>query len=272
MTDELRGEITAAITAMRARPPLVHGATGSVTRAFVADGLLAAGARPMLTESAEEAPTLVTVADALLVNLGSLSGDGMAGFLPTARAAREHDVPWVLDPTAIGLAPVRTPLAHELLSVGPAVVRGNASEVLALTRGGPGGRGADSTVAPEDAATAARALAGDHRCLVAVSGASDLVTDGSRTVRIANGSPVLTRVTGTGCLLGGLTAALLATAGGEAKGVTPFASVVAATALLTVAADRVGDLRPGSFKIGLLDALDEVTADEVGQEVSLTWE
>lgn len=272
MTDELRAEVIAAITAMRERPPLVHGATGSVTRAFVADGLLAAGARPMLTESAEEAPTLVTVADALLVNLGSLSSDGMAGVLPTAQAAPGHGVPWVLDPTAIGLAPVRTPLAHDLLAVGPTAVRGNASEVLTLTRGGPGGRGADSTAAPDDATSAARALAGDHRCVVAVSGASDLVTDGRRTVRITNGSPVLTRVTGTGCLLGGLTAALLATATEEAKGVTPFASVVAATALLTVAADRVGHLRPGSFKVALLDALDEVTADEVGREVSLTWE
>ena len=172
----------------------------------------------------------------------------------------------------IGIAPVRTPLAHDLLAVGPAAVRANASEVLALTRGGPGGRGADSTVAPEDAANAARALAGDHRCVVAVSGASDLVTDGRRTVRITNGSPALPRVTGTGCLLGGLTAALLATAGEEAKGVTPFASVVAATALLTVAADRVGDLRPGSFKVALLDALDEVTADEVGREMMLTCE
>lgn len=272
MTDDLRADVAAAIAAMRDRPPLVHGATGSVTRAFVADGLLAAGARPMLTESAEEAPTLVAVADALLVNLGSLSGDGMAGFLPTARAARQHGVPWVLDPTAVGLAPVRTPLAHELLTVGPAVVRGNASEVLALTRGGPGGRGADSTAAPEVAATAARALAGDHRCVVAVSGASDLITDGRRTVRITSGSPALTRITGTGCLLGGLTAALLATSTDEAKGDTTFASVVAATALLTVAADRVGDLRPGSFKVALLDALDEVTADEVSREAALTWE
>lgn len=273
MTEDLRTEITAAIAVMRQRPPLVHGATGSVTRAFVADGLLAAGARPMLTESAEEAPTLVTVADALLVNLGSLSGDGMAGFLPTARAAREHEVPWVLDPTAIGLAPVRTLLAHELLAVGPSVVRGNASEVLALTRGGSGGRGADSTATPEDALPAARALADDHRCVVAVSGLEDVVTDGRRTVRVASGSPVLTRVTGTGCLLGGLTAALLATVGrDEAKGVTPFAATVAATALLTVAAERAGDLRPGSFRVALLDALDEVTAEDVAEEVDLRWE
>ena len=273
MTDELRTEITTAITAMRQRPPLVHGATGSVTRAFVADGLLAAGARPMLTESAEEAPTLVTVADALLVNLGSLSGDGMGGFLPTARAAHEHAVPWVLDPTAIGLAPVRTPLAHELLAVGPSVVRGNASEVLTLTRGGPGGRGADSTATPEDAVSAARALADDHRCVVAVSGPEDLVTDGRRTVRVTSGSPILTRVTGTGCLLGGLTAALLAIVGtDEGAGGAPLAAPGGRPARLPRAAERAGHLRPGSFRVALLDALDEVTAEDVAREVALRWE
>lgn len=265
MTDALREEIADAITGMRRSRPLVHGATGSVTRALVADGLLAAGARPMLTESEQEAPTLVTVADALLVNLGSLSGDGMAGFLPTARAAREHDVPWVLDPTAVGLAPVRTPLTHELLAVGPAVVRGNASEVIALTRGGPGGQGADSTAAPDDAVTAAGALATDHGCVVAVSGEVDLITDGRVSVRIASGSSTLTRVTGTGCLLGALTAAHLAVA-------DPFVAAVSATALLTIASERVGHLRPGSFRVGLLDALDEVTPHDVAREVDLSWQ
>lgn len=260
---DLRGEVAAAIDAVRAAAPLVHGATGSVTRALVADGLLAAGARPMLTESAQEAPTLVTAADALLVNLGSLSSDGWGGMLPTARVAVERGVPWVLDPTAVGLAPVRTPLAHELLALGPTVVRGNASEVLTLAGGHGGSRGADSTLDPADVAAAARALATAHGCVVAVSGPVDLVTDGAREAHIASGLPQLTRVSGTGCLLGALTAAHL-------PGATPFVAAVAATALLTVAAERVGPLRPGSFKVGLVDALDEVTGTEVGEGVDLT--
>ena len=263
-TRGLGAEIAAAVDAMRAAAPLVHGATGSVTRALVADGLLAAGARPMLTESEQEAPTLVTVADALLVNLGSLSGDGMAGLLPTARAAVEHGVPWVLDPTAVGLAPVRTPLAHELLALCPTVLRGNASEVITLAGGTGSGRGADSTLGPDAAAEAARALARSSGCVVAVSGPVDLVTDGRQVVRIASGSPRLTRVTGTGCLLGALTAAHL-------PGAPPFVAAVAATALLTVASDRVGPMGPGSFKVALVDALDAVTGDEVAAEVDLSW-
>lgn len=263
MISELRDEIAAAVAAVRTDPPLVHGIIGSVTRPFVADALLSAGGRPMFTESAQEAPTLVAVADALLVNLGSLSTDGMAGSLPTARAATEHDLPWVLDPTAVGLAPVRTPLAHALLAVGPTVVRGNASEVLTLAGGAGGGSGPDSTIGPDEAAGAARSLAAEHGCTLAVSGPVDLITDGSRLVRIASGSPALTRVTGTGCLLGALTAAHLARA-------TPFVSAIAATALLTVAAERVGRLGPGSFKTALVDALDEVSPDDVAREVDLS--
>lgn len=78
MTAHLRRQIAAAVRAVREQSPLVHGITGSVTRALVADGLLAAGARPMLTETLREAPTLVAAADALLINLGSLSSDGLA--------------------------------------------------------------------------------------------------------------------------------------------------------------------------------------------------
>lgn len=261
---ELRAGIRDSIDAMRMRGPLVHGATGSVTRALVADGLLAAGARPMLTESEQEAPVLVTIADALLVNLGSLGADGMAGMLPTARVAVSAGIPWVLDPTAIGLAPVRTRMAHELLALGPTAVRGNGSEVVTLAGGAGGGRGADSTLAPDAAAAAAREVAVRHGCVVAVSGAVDVITDGGRTTRVDSGSPTLTRVTGTGCLLGALTAAHLAVA-------PPFVATVAATALLTVASERVTHPGPGSFRVALLDALDALTPAEVAQEVRLSW-
>ena len=204
-------------------------------------------------------------ADAFLANLGSLSSDGMGGLLPTARAALAHGVPWVLDPTAIGAAPVRTRLAGELLDLGPTVVRGNASEVVTLAGGTGRSRGADSTAEPGSAGGAAHRIAAHHGCVVAVSGAVDLVTDGTRTVRLSSGAPALTRVAGTGCLLGALTAAHLAVA-------APFVGAVAATAWLTIASERVGHLRPGSFRIGLLDALDEVTPSEVAEGVDLSWE
>ncbi|MCE1179894.1 MAG: hydroxyethylthiazole kinase [Micrococcales bacterium] len=245
------------LAAVRERAPLVHCIGAAVTAPLVADGLLAAGARPMMTDSVEEAPTLVTVADALLVNLGQLSAVAAQAIPPTVDAAVAEGIPWVLDPAAIGRAPVRTPLARDLLALRPAVVRGNASEVRVLAGEGTGGRGADSTDGVEAALAAARQTSASGP-VVAASGPVDVVVHGGRRAEIARGTPLLTRVTGTGCLLGGLTAACAAVA-------PPWEAAVTATVWLAVAGEdaAVGDPHPGTFRVRLLDALAAMAPDRL---------
>ncbi len=241
------------VAAVRSEVPLVHCVTAAVSMGLVADGLLAAGARPMMTETRAEAPTVSAAADALLVNLGTLSTDAMDGIPATVEAVQRRSIPWVLDPTAIGLAPVRTPLARELAKLGPAVIRGNASEVLVLAESGEGGRGADSTASSDAAAGPARELARRTGAVVAVSGEVDVITDGMTAVTLAGGTPLLTRVTGTGCLLGALTAACAAVT-------DPLPAAVAASTWLKSAGEQAARRAagPGTFRIQLLDALDEV--------------
>ncbi|MGW9552070.1 hydroxyethylthiazole kinase [Citricoccus zhacaiensis] len=242
------------IRAVRERAPLVHCITATVSMGIVADGLLAAGARPMMTETLAEAPVVTIVADALAVNLGTLSTDAMDGIPAVVEVAVRDGRPWVLDPTAIGLAPVRTPLARGLLDSRPAVVRGNASEVLALVDAGAGGRGADSVSAVEAAEDAAREVVRRTGGAVAVSGQTDLVLDAGRRALVARGTSQLTRVTGTGCLLGALTAACCAVE------VDPLLAALAATTWLNVAGELAAERTagPGSFRVDLLDALDVV--------------
>lgn len=246
--------VAPVIRAVRERAPLVHCITATVSMGIVADGLLAAGARPMMTETVVEAPTLTTVADALLINLGTLSTDAVEGIPATVEVAVRDGRPWVLDPTAIGLAPVRTPLARELVRSGPVVVRGNASEVLALADQGPGGRGADSSATTEAAHQAALTVAGQTGGAVAVSGVVDLILDGHRELRLDRGTPLLTRVTGTGCLLGALTAACAAVEP------DPVQTALAATTWMDLAGEAAAARAagPGSFRMHLLDALDEI--------------
>lgn len=241
------------LTAVRERAPLVHCLSAAVSMGIVADGLLAAGARPMMTETLDEAPHMVTLANALLINLGTLSTDGSEGIPATVEAAQGLGLPWVLDPAAVGVAPVRTAMARRLLKRHPAVVRANASEVLALT-GEAGGRGADSTAVPDEAVRAARQVSALTGGVVAISGAEDLLIDARRELRVARGTPLLTRVTGTGCLLGALTAACL---GG---GAAPLEAADAATVWIAVAGELAETRapRPGSFRTALLDSLDEV--------------
>ncbi|VXB88387.1 hydroxyethylthiazole kinase [Citricoccus sp. K5] len=246
--------VAPVIRAVRERQPLVHCITATVSMGIVADGLLAAGARPMMTETLAEAPVVTTVADAIAVNLGTLSTDAMDGIPAAVEVAVRDGRPWVLDPTAIGLAPVRTPLARKLLDSDPEVVRGNASEVLALVGFGAGGRGADSVSAPAAAEEAARDVVRRTGGAVAVSGEIDLVLDAGRRTLVARGTSQLTRVTGTGCLLGTLTAACSVVAEDG------FEAALAATVWMNVAGELAAERAsgPGSFRVELLDALDAV--------------
>ncbi|WP_104131257.1 hydroxyethylthiazole kinase [Cryobacterium sp. M91] len=241
---------------LRERTPLVQCLTNAVVTNFTANALLAIGAAPAMTDIPIEADQFARIASATLVNLGTPHAEQRAGMLEAARAAHEVGTPWVLDPVAVGVLSVRTQLATDLLDYAPTAIRGNASEVIALTGLGHGGRGVDSVDTAEQALDAAGQLADRHGCIVAISGATDLITDGTDVIRLSNGHPCLTQVTGGGCALGAVTAAFLAV------GDDRLVATAAATAVYTIAAERaavdVGG--PGSFAVAFLDALASVDA------------
>lgn len=257
-------DIAAVIDEVRRRAPLVHCLTAAVSMGTVADATLASGARPMMTETEAEAPVVTTRADALLINLGTLSTDGAAGIEPTVAAARRLGHPWVLDPAAIGVAPVRTALADRLLDRSPTIVRCNGSEAMVLAGLGSGGKGADSTASAADAVDAGRTVAARSGAVVAISGPVDKITDGRAWVSLANGHPLLTMVTGTGCSLGAITAACAAVA-------EPFVAAVAAHAWVSVAGERaaIASRGPGSFRVNWLDELSLLSGAEIAAAAHL---
>ncbi|MCL2782245.1 MAG: hydroxyethylthiazole kinase, partial [Actinomycetia bacterium] len=196
--------------------------------------------------------------------LGTLTAAQRDGMTVAVDATTAAGTPWVLDPVAIGALPLRTALAAELATRRPAIIRGNASEIAALT-GGAGGRGVDATAGPDDIAPQAHDVAIEFGTVAAVSGARDLITDGVRTVRVSAGNAALTKVTGVGCSLGALMAACAAVTG------DPLLAATAATALICVAGDtasRAGGL--GSFAVGLLDALSTLDPRAVAAGIGLT--
>jgi len=241
----------AALRRLRATTPLVQCLTNAVVTNVTANALLALGAAPAMVDVPGEAGPFAAAASGVLVNLGTPHDAQRAAMREAATSASEQGTPWVLDPVAVGSLPVRTRLAAELVALRPTVVRGNASEVLALAGAGAGGRGVDATASVDEARAAARALAGRTGGVVAVSGPVDVVTDGERVVRVANGHELLTRVTGGGCALGAVVAAFAAVE--EDPLVATVAAVVAYTVAAEVAAER--SVGPGSFAVHLLDAL-----------------
>lgn len=254
-------DLRAAREALRETAPLVHCLTNTVVQALTANALLAVGAAPAMVDAPQEAGDFAAIASGVLVNVGTVHERTAEAMRIAARSAGTVGTPWVLDPVAVGALAYRTALADELVALRPTVVRGNASEVMTLAGAGAGGRGVDSTAGAEDAAKAAAELARRTGGVVAVSGEVDLLTDGTRTVRVGGGSVLLTRTTGAGCALGALVAAYVAATD------DPLTGAVAAHGHVALAAERAAATAggPGTFAAAWLDALDAVDADALAK-------
>lgn len=243
---------------MRADAPLVQNITNHVAMNIMANVMLAAGASPAMVHAEEEAPEFAAIAAALTINIGTLSTPWIRSMTGAAAAARAAGTPWVLDPVAVGATAFRREAGAQLLALRPDVIRGNASEILALSGQAAAGKGADAAdevAAAEDAATL---LAQDHGLVVAVTGPVDYVTDGTRAMRIANGHAMMPRITALGCSLTGIVGAFIA--GGPA-----FESTVAALAYFALAGEVAGRnaVGPASFQTAFVDALHTLGPDDL---------
>lgn len=257
---------------LRHKRPLVQNVTNYVAMDLSANALLAIGASPAMVHAPEEAGDFAALSDALVVNIGTLSETFVAGMREAARVARERAIPWVLDPVGAGATKYRNETIAELLALNPAVIRGNASEIIAVARiaglhdAAAAGKGVDSLHGTEAALAPALALARGQKCVVAATGAVDLVTDGARVARIANGAPVMAQVTASGCALSGIVGAFAA--------VSPdfFGATVAALGVYGVAGEiaAAGCAGPGSFRVALLDQLAAVDAEALRARLKLS--
>ncbi len=256
-----------ALRDLRLKRPLVHNITNYVVMDVSANALLAIGASPVMAHALEEVEEMVGLADALVLNIGTLSSRWVDAMLAAGRAARGRGIPIVLDPVGAGATRYRTETALRILEdARPAVVRGNASEILSLVRAGGATKGVDSSRGVEEACEAALSLARRSAAVVAVTGPEDFLTDGRREIRVANGHDLMGRVTGTGCVASALTAAFAA--------VSSDALLAAASALVVFGIcgelAAAGEPRPGSFRTRLIDALDEVSPEIVRARARVT--
>ena len=264
--DEIKKQIIEAVNKVKAANPMAGSITNSVTINFVANAQLAVGGSAAMVYLPDEGEFMANTGGATYINVGTLTPIYEETLPRTAKALFEAKKPWVLDPVAIGIGGLRTKLLLGFKEYKPSVIRGNASEVIALAGlwGLEGGtdqsavRGVDSTDTVNAAREAAVALAKYTGGAVAVSGKTDLVTDGETVVYSYGGSHFMEKITGSGCSLGGV-AAVYATAA------SPFIAALTATAVYNLAGKRAG-LRacaPGSFQTAFLDELYIATAEEI---------
>jgi hydroxyethylthiazole kinase len=222
---------------IRARRPRVHCITNAVAQNFTANMLLAAGAVPSMTIASDEIADFVAKADALLVNLGTLDPD-RRGAIDIAITTAGERVPWVLDPVFVDRSKPRAGFGAALVARRPRAIRLNGAEFSALA-GGPPSPHALARYAAENAT------------VVGLTGDRDIVADATRMASIANGDPLMARVTAMGCAASALVGAALAVEA-DAWNATAAALILIGVAGEVAAARAQG---PGTFAAGILDAL-----------------
>ena len=251
---------------VREKRPLIHNITNYVVMQYTANALLALGASPVMAHAVEEMEEMASLADALVLNIGTLSRPWIEGMRAAGETASRRGIPIVLDPVGAGATRLRTDTAVRLLDeCRVTVLRGNASEVLAVAHGAGGTRGVDTAHRVEDAVEAAGEFARRRRLVVAITGAVDHVTDGSRVLRVRNGHPAMGGITGSGCTATALIGAFCAV---NAHALEATAHALAFYGVAGEHAARESTL-PGTFGTALIDMLHAVTPDRVADEARI---
>jgi hydroxyethylthiazole kinase len=253
---------------LREGKPLVHQITNYVVMNETANATLALGALPVMAHAREEVEDMVALAGALVLNVGTLSPHWVEAMILAGRAANARDVPVVLDPVGAGATRYRTDTVRRILDeVQVTVLRGNQGEVATLVGVEAEVRGVESIGVGEEAGELARAAGRSLSVVASVTGPVDHVSDGDRVLAVANGHELLAAVTGTGCMSSAITGCFLA-----AKMEAPLEAAAEALAAFGVAAEdaAVEAKGPGSFHVGLYDALAALRPDTLDERARIS--
>ena len=268
-SEQIKQNIVKAVEEVRATNPMAGSVTNTVTIDFVANAQLAVGGSAAMVYLPDEGECLVAAGGAVYLNMGTQFPIYTETIPRTAAAAFNAGKPWVIDPVGIGIGQQRTDLLLEVKQYKPTIIRGNASEIIALaslwnlegtTEDLSRARGVDSTDEVAAARDAAVALARYTGGAVAVSGQTDLVSNGEVVAYSHGGSSLMSKVTGFGCSQGGVLAVYACVA-------DPFTAALAGVAHYNIAGRRAEELAsaPASFKVAFIDELYKVSPEEIAE-------
>lgn len=246
--------------------PLIHNITNQVVANDVANSLIAVGASPMMAYAPEEMADIGKMADASVLNIGTLTSETLEAMLLVGKSANERGVPVILDPVGVGSTTFRQKAIQKLLSeVKVQLIRGNAGELASLANVPWIQKGVDAGQGTTTVKELAELVAKRYQTVVAISGEEDIVSDGIRTVGIFNGHPLMTQITGTGCMLSGICGAFAATAARTTNSI--FDSTVEACILYAVAGELAVEslelISPGNFRAAFMDSLYNISSGKV---------
>ncbi len=264
----LTQHIAGLLEKVREANPLVHNITNVVVTNFTANGLLALGASPVMAYAKEEVAEMARIAGALVLNMGTLDEQVVEAMIVAGRSANEHGVPVLFDPVGAGATAYRTAAARKIAGeVNLSIVRGNAAEIANMIGEHWAIKGVDAGENGGSVHELAKKAAQRLNTAVAITGKEDVITNGQTGYAIRNGHPLLTKVTGAGCLLTSVLGAFSAVEKDPLLAGT--AALVTYGVAAELAARRAGEIGPGSFQVELLNQLANVSADDIAAFASV---
>ncbi|WP_298519976.1 hydroxyethylthiazole kinase [uncultured Methanobrevibacter sp.] len=280
--DKLKEKITKSLTEIKAKNPLTHCITNSVTINDCANAVLAIGGSPFMAEDAEELEEVVTIADALVINIGKLSKEQIKSMNVSAKVANETGTPIVLDPVGVGVTELRNETTLNLIeNYQMTTIRGNISEIKAIAKltgvidENNTAKGvdvnADDIITEENLAANGeiiKELAKKLNTTVLASGPIDILSDGETTIAIDNGDDMMPLITGSGCMLSSIV-------GSCVGGSTPLEGTLVAILAMNLAGEKARakvdekDEGTGSFRTYLIDYLYKTNAESLVEESNI---
>jgi len=245
---------------VREKRPLVHHITNYVTVNDCANITLCAGGAPVMADAPEEVAEMTAIAGALVLNIGTLNAAQIESMILAGKMANERGIPVILDPVGAGATRFRTAVTQRLLDeLEITVLKGNAAEIGVVAGVKAVVRGVDSFALAGDPLMIGSELAGKLGCTVAISGATDVVTDGKHSLLVDNGHPLMGSISGTGCMA----ASVIGTFCAESK--DPVTAAAAAFAAFGLAGEKAAAVAYGplSFKVALFDNLANLTPQDL---------
>ncbi|MEC6813692.1 hydroxyethylthiazole kinase [Photobacterium toruni] len=261
--DSLTQNIISALAQVREQKPLVVNITNYVVMNNTANALLAIGASPIMAHSRQEMAEMMHIAGSLVINIGTLDNEWIERMLFAVEQANANNKPIVLDPVGCGASVLRTQTARTLAAkANNLIIRGNASEIIALAGEASQTKGVDALDSSDTALAAAHALVTQYHANVVISGEVDYVVTASQTIRLSNGHHMMPYVTGMGCSLTALTGAFAAI--GETSG-------LAATAIYAIVGEIAAEQStgPATLQLNIIDGLYHISAEQIQQRLNM---
>ena len=245
----IQHQIKAVFNALHQKRALIHHITNYVTVNDCANMVLAIGASPIMADELMEMDEMVSICDALVLNIGTANERTIASMLKAGKMANEKGIPIILDPVGVGATSFRhESVKHLLQELRLSVIRGNMAEIKTIAGLKSKSAGVDSLEDESNGASIALSVAQALKCVIAITGKVDIVSDGNKTYSLHNGSEALTHVTGTGCMTTSLIGSFLGASH------QPLESAIAGILCMSIAGEKAdASLGYGTYRTSLID-------------------